>query len=74
MTGTAGDPDRQRARAARTVGVVIAATMVLWLLVQEIGRTYGWGGRWAFLFDMAALAAFVWALVATYRIWRSRRG
>jgi len=26
-----------------------------------------------FLFDLAALAAFVWALVVTTRIWRARR-
>ena len=39
----------------------------------------GWAGSWAgqaryvFLFDLAALAAFVWALVVTYQIWRQRR-
>ncbi|MEP3296248.1 MAG: DUF5337 family protein, partial [Pseudoruegeria sp.] len=26
-----------------------------------------------FLFDLAALAAFFWALVVTYQIWRHRQ-
>ena len=30
--------------------------------------------RFVFLFDLAAIAAFVWALVVTYQIWRGRRG
>ena len=65
--------DRHIARQARLAGVVIAATMVLWIIVQGLGGHFGWAARWAFLFDFAALAAFVWALVVTYRIWRLRR-
>lgn len=68
------DTDRRIARQARVAGLTIAGTMLIWLLVQVIGREYDWAARWAFLFDFAALAAFVWALVVTYRIWRLRRG
>ena len=50
-----------------------AALAVLWLAAQWLGPALGLPGRYAFLFDMAALAAFVWALVVTYRIWRARR-
>ena len=58
---------------ARLVAIVIAATMVLWMGGQFLGGSLGWAPRFVFLFDLAALAAFVWALVVTYRIWRARR-
>ncbi len=67
-------PDEmQMARQARTVGIVLVATVAAWLLAQEIGRQYGWDVRYAFLIDLAAGAAFIWALAVTYRIWRKRR-
>ncbi|QLQ18596.1 MAG: DUF5337 domain-containing protein [Exiguobacterium profundum] len=61
------------ARQARLVGIVLVGTMAVWLLAQEIGHQYGWDARYAFLFDLAAGAAFIWALAVTYRIWRKRR-
>ena len=62
------------ARKARLVGLVLAATMALWIGAQVVGGEMGWDTRFAFLFDFAALAAFFWALVVTYQIWRARRG
>ena len=47
------------------------ATMVLWMAAQWLGGQLGWEARYVFLFDLAALAAFLWALVVTYRIWRA---
>ena len=68
------DPqDHHLAGQARLVAIVIAATMVLWMGGQFLGGSLGWAPRFVFLFDLAALAAFVWALVVTYRIWRARR-
>ena len=61
------------AAQARLVALVIAVTMILWLGAQWLGGRLGWETRFAFLFDLAAMAAFVWALVVTYRIWRKRR-
>ncbi|WP_413870473.1 DUF5337 domain-containing protein [Albidovulum sp.] len=58
------------ARDARLVAVVIAATALLWLGAQWLGGRAGWDTRYVFLFDLAALAAFIWALAATWRIWR----
>ena len=60
-------------RQARTVGLVMAATMVLWVLGNLAGRALGLPGRYALLIDFAALAAFIWGLVATWRIWQKRR-
>lgn len=61
------------ARQARTVGLVIAATMVLWMGGQWLGGRLGWDARYVFLMDLAALAGFFWALVVTGQIWRARR-
>ena len=69
----ANDPDLQIARRARFVGLVMAATMILWMGAQWLGGRLGLPARWVFLFDFAALAAFLWALVVTYQIWRRRR-
>ncbi len=68
------DEDRYLARQARMVAIVIAVTMIAWVGVQWLGKEMGWAGRYAFLFDLAALAAFFWSLVVTYQIWRKRRG
>lgn len=68
------DKDMVLAKQARLVAFVLAGTMLLWLGAQWLGGAMGWQPRFAFLFDFAALAAFVWAMVVTYRIWRARRG
>lgn len=65
--------DQQNATQARTVALVIAGTMILWLGAQWLGGQMGWDTRYAILFDLAALAAFFWALVVTYQLWRKRR-
>lgn len=75
MVETRPDPaELARARQARLVGIVLAATMVLWLGAQWLGGQLGWETRFVFLFDLAAIAAFVWAMVVTYQIWRGRQG
>lgn len=65
--------DRRTARQARTVAVVIAATMLLWMAAQWLGGEMGWEARYVFLFDMLAMAGFLWALIVTFQIWRRRR-
>jgi hypothetical protein len=67
------DRDRQTARQARVIAVVIAATMVLWMLAQWIGGEIGLEARYAFLFDFLALAGFMWAMIVTFQIWRKSR-
>ena len=46
--------------------------MTGWIVVQLLGAEYGWASKWAFLADLAAIAAFVWSLLVTWRIWRRR--
>ena len=57
-------------RQGQTVAVVMAVTMVAWLGLQALGGALGWPARLAFLFDLAALAAFAWALIVTVGLWR----
>ncbi len=67
------DSQQVLSRRTRLVSLVIAGTMVLWMLAQFIGGKFGLPSRYVFLFDLFALAAFFWALVVTRQIWRKRR-
>ncbi len=68
-------PDQEEAltRKSRLVAVVIAVAMVLWMGAQWLGGQIGLQTKYVFLFDLATLAAFVWAMINTYQIWRTRR-
>ncbi len=68
-----GGQNRHLARQSRTVAFVIAATTIAWLAAQWLGRELGLLGRYSLLFDLMALAGFIWAFVVTNRIWRGRR-
>ncbi|WP_142834382.1 DUF5337 domain-containing protein [Palleronia caenipelagi] len=67
------DDDLKIARQARNIGVVMAMTMIIWMAIQLIGASLGLPGQLVYVADAAALIAFVWALVATFRIWQKRR-
>lgn len=74
MVQTRPDPADLQRPAGALVAIVLAATMVLWMGAQWLGGKLGLETRFVFLFDLAAIAAFVWAMVVTYQIWRGRRG
>ncbi|GGH21543.1 hypothetical protein SAMN05444007_102407 [Cribrihabitans marinus] len=62
------------ARKGRHIGLVIAVTMVLWLgMTLFIGPALGLPGRYALLFDLAALAGFVYAGINIVQLWRLRQ-
>lgn len=67
------EQDQHLSRRARMVALVIAATMLVWLGVQWLGGRIGLNPEYAFLFDLAALAAFFWSFVVAIQIWRNRR-
>ena len=67
------DDEMRLARRARLVGTVMVATMLLWFAAQWIGGTLGLAPRFVFLIDLMALAAFAWALVNVFWIWRARQ-
>lgn len=65
--------DRATARQGRLVSIVIASTMIFWMLSQWIGGELGLPERYVFLFDLFALAGFLWAMIVTWQIWRNGR-
>lgn len=68
-------PDRhdEIARKGRFTALLIAGTGALWVLATLIGGELGLDNRTQALFDLMALAGFVWALVLIYQIWRARQ-
>lgn len=67
------DKDRRLVRQIRRAAVVMAVTMIVWMGAQYVGGQMGWPVRYVFLFDLAAFAALVWALVVTYWVWKERK-
>ena len=65
--------DQKIARKGRHVALVVAGAMVIWFGAGILGGAMGWPGRYALLFDFAALAALIYAFVNIYQIWRLRR-
>lgn len=53
--------------------MVVLVAMVLWMGVSFIGGRLGLPVRFAFLADLCALAAFAWAGIVMFRIWRERQ-
>ncbi|MGR3454009.1 DUF5337 domain-containing protein [Pseudooceanicola sp.] len=65
--------ERVMARKGRIAAVVIAVTMVVWLVGTALVPWMGWEARYVFLIDMAAIAAFLWVFVVIWQIWRLRQ-
>ena len=64
---------RNEIRQGRLVGLVIAITMLIWILVQSLGSYLGLPGRYALLIDFIAMVAFLWAIISGILMWWSRR-
>ena len=64
---------RGEIRQGRVVGLVIAFTMLIWILAQSLGSYLGLPGRYALLIDFLAMVAFLWAIFSGILMWRSRR-
>lgn len=67
------DRDQQIARKGRVTAMVIAGTGVFWILATLIGGHLELTNRTRALFDMLALAGFIWAFVLIFQIWRLRQ-
>ena len=62
----------KHAAEGRRIAVVIAAAAALWIVIEALGGHYDWPPRYIFLADLSAAAAFIWAMVAAFRLWRSQ--
>ena len=70
---TQDEQDKAIAAKGRHISLVIAGTMVAWLILSLlIGPAIGLPGRFALLFDFAALAAMIYAGVNIIQLWRMR--
>ncbi len=67
------EQDRSFARKGRNTGLVIAAGGIAAILAPWIVRVLGLPMRFEMLIYFGALAAFVWALVNIYQLWRMRQ-
>ncbi len=71
---TKDEQDKAIATKGRHISLVIAGTMVAWLILSLlIGPAIGLPGRYALLFDFAALAAMIYAGVNIIQLWRMRQ-
>ena len=64
---------RGEIRQGRVVSLVVAVTMLIWILAQSLGSYLGLPGRYALLIDFLAMVAFLWAIISGILMWRSRR-
>ena len=60
-------------KQAKIASIVILVTFPLWMGASWLGGRMGWEARYAIMFDMAAMAAFIWALVVLVQVWRKRQ-
>ena len=57
----------------RKVAIVLAAAAAIWVGAQALIGALGLEQRYLLLADLAAGAAFIWALVVTWRISRQNK-
>ncbi|MBQ4823744.1 DUF5337 domain-containing protein [Leisingera sp. HS039] len=68
------EQDQAIAAKGRHIALVIAGTILLWIAVSLfVGPMLELPGRYALLFDFAALAGMIYALVNIFQLWRMRR-
>ena len=65
--------DDPASRMGRRVALSLAAVAILWFGSTYVLGSLGLGARWLVLIDLIAGAAFVWILVATWRMSRLGR-
>jgi len=67
------DRDAELKAQTRLAAIVIAVAMLGWMAFNFLGGKMGLPVRFAFLGDLAAIAAFLWAMIVLLRVWRERQ-
>ncbi|MCE0504273.1 MULTISPECIES: DUF5337 family protein [unclassified Roseivivax] len=62
-----------QARRGRAIALLIAGTGLFWIAATALGVQMGWSLRTRAFFDLAALAAFGYAIFLIYGLWRDRQ-
>jgi hypothetical protein len=65
--------DQEIARQGRTIAIVIAAAGLLAIFAPQLTRALGATPRVEMLFYLFSLAAFIWSLVVTWKLWQKTR-
>jgi Family of unknown function (DUF5337) len=52
----------------RVIALVVAVAMLGWMGVQWLGGQMGWPPKYILLADLSAAAAFLWSVVAAWRL------
>lgn len=63
----------EASRKGRQAALVIAGTALFWVLATLIGDKEGFSQRLRLLFDLLALAGFVFAFWLIFQYWRARQ-
>lgn len=62
------------AKKGRMVSLIIAGTMIAWLLVQfVVGPMLDLSTRFVILIDLCAMAALAWSFIVSWQIKRARK-
>jgi len=67
------DKTKHQKAQTRLASIVIFVTMLGWMAFSFLGGKLGLPPRFALLADFAAMAAFAWALIVLFRVWRQRQ-
>ena len=69
------EQSRETALRAQTrqASVVMLIAVVLWMAGSWVGGVLGLPVRWAFLLDLACLAALAWSVIVLLKVWRARQ-
>jgi uncharacterized membrane protein len=62
-----------QAAQMRVATIVIVVAMLAWMGASWLGSVLNLPVRYAFLIDLACMAAMVWALIVLARVWRTGR-
>ena len=65
--------DQETARQGRQIALVIAAAGLLAIFAPQLTRMLGATARVEMLFYLFSLAAFIWSLVVTWKLWQKTR-
>jgi len=65
--------DEKIAKTGRTVALVIAGAALLSIFAPQITQALGATARIEMLLYLISLAAFIWSLVVTWKLWQKTR-
>ena len=70
---TPSEQEKALGRQGRMIALVIAAVALFWMGAIALGSALDWSQRTRALFDLIALAGFIWAIWMIYGYWRARQ-